>query len=304
MTVPWSNCLFDQPWWLDAVAPGAWDEVVLKDDSGVQARLPFVRKKRLGVTALTQPPLTPILGPWVSESAGGYAKALAHEHKTMGELIESLPRFDIFRQAFHPSRMNWLAFHWAGFEANLMCTYRFDDLSDLDRIWSGFRQNIRREIRKAEKALTVHTDLGVGSFLDVNTKTFERQGLRLPYPRELVERLDAACAERDARRIFFAVDGDGRVHAALYIVWDPESAYYIMSGGDPELRVSGASSLLAWEAIRFCSEVTASFDFEGSMIPSVERFFRSFGPRQVPYLRVSRENRRGRATSALRGLAS
>ncbi len=120
--------------------------------------------------------------------------------------------------------------------------------------------------------------------------TFKRQGKTLPYSRNLVRKLDAACAERACRKIFFAEDPEGKIHAAIYIVWDEYSAYYLMGGGDPELRTSGATSLAMWEAIKFASRVTKSFDFEGSMIESVERFFRGFGATQTPYFHVWKFN--------------
>jgi hypothetical protein len=92
------------------------------------------------------------------------------------------------------------------------------------------------------------------------------------------------------RRIFVARDPAGRPHAGVYLVWDEGSAYYLMGGGDPEVRGSGATSLCLWHAIRFASTVTASFDFEGSMIEPVERLFRAFGAEQTPYFAVSRIN--------------
>jgi hypothetical protein len=46
--------------------------------------------------------------------------------------------------------------------------------------------------------------------------------------------------------------------------------------------------------------VTDVFDFEGSMLRPVERFFRAFGSRQTPYLRVSRARLHARAALALR----
>ena len=295
-----SNCLFDLPWWLEAVAPGQWSEVTL----GTRARWPYVSKRRLGVTALTHPRLTAMLGPCIEPASGDYAKTLSYEHETMRELLDALPRFDLFRQAFHPSVTNWLPLYWSGFQATVQYTYRIEDLTDLDRVWSGFRPSLQRQIRKAQRTVAVRTDLGLPAFLDVNEKSFRRQGLPLPHSWELVGRVDAACAAHDARRVFFAVDDRDRIHAALYVVWDRDSAYYLMSGGDPELRASGAGSLLAWEAIRFCSGVTRSFDFEGSMVPSLERFFRSFGAHQVAYLLVSKANLRGRAADAGRRLAA
>jgi ubiquinone/menaquinone biosynthesis C-methylase UbiE len=299
-----SNCLFDQRWWLEAVAPGQWGEVVLEGDGGPPARWPYVIRRRLGVTSLTHPRLTPTLGPCIVPPPGDYTKALAHEHHTLRELVDSLPRFDLFRQAFHPSMTNWMPLYWSDFQATVRYTYRLEDLADLDRVWSGFRPSLRREVRRAERKVTVRTDLGLDAFLDVNERSFRRQNLPLPYSRELVERLDAACAARDARRMFFAVDGQDRIHAAVYVVWDDDSAYYLMGGGDPELRSSGGGNLLVWEAVRFCSGVTRCFDFEGSMIPSLEWFFRSFGARQVPYLLVTKANVRGRTAEVARQLAA
>jgi hypothetical protein len=292
-------CLFAEPWWLDAVAPGDWGDVLLHEGEDLRARLPFTLKRRLGVTALTQPALTPILGPWLSPSDAGQVKALARQLSLMEELIGALPPHDLFRQAFHPSLFNWLPFYWEGFSASVMYTYRLEQLDDVDAAWSGLRQNIRREIRKAEKQLEVTTELSLEAFLEVNAKTFARQGMAPPYPAELVARVDAACADRDARRILFARDAQGQLHAALYVVWDDHSAYYLMSGADPDLRTSGAQSLLAWEAIKHAGELGRSFDFEGSMIKPIERFFRSFGSAQVPYLHVTRESRRGRLATGL-----
>jgi hypothetical protein len=100
--------------------------------------------------------------------------------------------------------------------------------------------------------------------------------------------------------MLFAQDEAGRVHAVSYAVWDRNAAYYLIGGGDPALRTSGASSLLMWESIMRARAVTDVFDFEGSMLRPVERFFRAFGARQTPYLRVSRARPHARAALALR----
>jgi hypothetical protein len=92
--------------------------------------------------------------------------------------------------------------------------------------------------------------------------------------------------------MLFAEDASGQVHAAIYVVWDARSAHYLLSGGDPELRSSGANSFLLWNAIRHAATVTPAFDFEGSVLEPVERFFRGFGGRLVPYFRVTKTSRR------------
>jgi hypothetical protein len=287
-----TNSLFEQPWWLDAVAPGAWGAVEVPRDGNLVARLPYVTETRLGLRGLNMPPLTQTLGPWLAPSEGKQTGQLARQKELMTKLIEGLPSHDFFHQRFHYSISNWLPFYWSGFEQTTRYTYVIEQLDDLDLVWAEFQSNVRREIRKAQKRVAVRTDLDVERFLDINTLSFERQGLKLPYSRELVRRLDATCAERHARRMFFAEDGQGRLHAALYLVWNENSAYYLMSGIDPDLRSSGAMSLLVWEALQFAATVTEKFDFEGSVIEPVEHFFRGFGGTLRPYFRITRFSRR------------
>ena len=185
---------------------------------------------------------------------------------------------------------NWLPFHWRGFSQTTRYTYVLEVLEDEAAIWQGFRENIRREIRRAEKrhAIEVAQDASIDDFLNLNRKTFERQGRKPPYPESVVRAIDEACSQRNCRRIFLARDAEGQPHAAAYVIWDAESAYYLMGGADAALRNSGAMSACMWEAIRFAAGVTRRFDFEGSMVEPIERFFRAFGASQVPYFGVTR----------------
>ncbi len=148
------------------------------------------------------------------------------------------------------------------------------------------------EVCSRKSAETFHVevdpDAPLEEFLTLNRATFLRQGQQPAYDDAYVRSIDAACAARNCRAIFVARDSAGRPHAGAYVVWDDRSAYYVMGGGDPDLRSSGATSLCLWEAIRFAATRTTRFDFEGSMLEPVERFFRGFGAVQVPYFHVSR----------------
>jgi len=298
--------LFSQAWWLDALAgEDHWNVALVESGRQIVASMPYVLRRRLGMVSLVHPPLTQTLGPWIRETGAKEASRLARQKDLMQQLIGALPKYDYYNENWHHSQTNWLPFYWAGFSQTTRYTYRLPDISDEKKLWSDFRENIRRDIRKAEKrfGLQVRTDLSLDEFLRLNVQTFERQGKDLPYSRELVEKLDTACRLRHARRILIAQDEQGRLHAGVYIVWDENSAYYLMGGGDPELRRSGATSLCMWEAIKFASTVSKSFDFEGSMIEPVERFFRAFGAEQTPYYAVSHTpSKLIRVAKCLRGL--
>lgn len=298
--------IFYQPWWLEAVSPGTWEYAIVRHGPQIAGVMPFVKRTGpLGQVSLGMPSLTQTLGPWLRVPAAGNTSQWAEQEDVMAELIEALPPHTDFHQHFHYSLTNWLPFFWRGFKQTTRCTYVLQNLGDLDAIWKGFSEKARTEIRKAQKSVGVVDDLGLDCFLEINEMTFLRQGRQLPYSRSFLRRLDAACETHGARKILFAVDDKNRVHATCYVVWTEPAAYYLMGGADQDLRASGATSLLLWEAIRFSRTVAGTFDFEGSMLESIEHFFREFGPRQMPYFSVSKDERGPfiRTYAGLRSLA-
>jgi hypothetical protein len=289
--------IFLKDWWLDAVCvEGPWDAALVTGagNGKIKAVMPYYQVKgRLGHHYLTMPRLTQFMGPWINYPGGQKtSRKLSYEKEVLKALILQLPQFDSFSQNFHYSVTNWLPFYWQGFSQSTGYTYVLEDLTDLDALFNNFRSNIRREIRKAEKQVTVKPDNDVEKFYHMACKTYTRQDLTFPLSLEFMMRVDTACETNECRRIFFAVDNNGQVHASVYIVWDTVNAYHLISGADPQLRTSGATSLLMWEAIQFAASITKKFDFEGSMIQPIERFFSSFGPVQKPYFRISKVNSR------------
>jgi hypothetical protein len=283
--------LFSQDWWLDAVVGvDKWDVALVSKDGKINASMPYIIKNRFGLKLCTLPELTQYLGPWIKPSQAKYAKMLGQQKDIMNSLIEQLPRFDYFSQNWDYKQTNWLPFYWKGFQQKTYYTYVIEDLSSLDLVWSNFHESIRRDIRKAKNRynLIFLDNPSIEDFIQLNRKVYERQNIKTPHSEQILINLDKACAQRNARKIFIAVDEDGRHHAGVYIVWDKNSAYYLMGGSDPELRTSGATSLCLWEAIKFASTVTKEFNFEGSMIEPVERFFRAFGGNQKLVFNISK----------------
>jgi len=282
--------IFCMDWWLDAIAGENWGVCLIERNGRVIASLPYVYRRAYGMRYFYQPPLTQCLGPWIRELDAKEATKLANEIECLEGLMSQLPEFASFAQNWHFSQTNWLPFYWNGFRQSVKYTYRLEATQTPDSVWQCMRPNIRREIRKARQRekLTIVCDRRFDDFWKLNKHVFERQGLRTPYPKALVEAVEGKASQHACRRMFFAVDNKGCLHAAAFIVWDAHTAYYLMGGVDPLHRTSGAMSLCLWEAIKYSLSIGRNFDFEGSMIRSVERFFRGFGAVQVPYYRVWR----------------
>jgi lipid II:glycine glycyltransferase (peptidoglycan interpeptide bridge formation enzyme) len=284
--------IFSQDWWLDAVAGEKnWDVALVEENGVIIASFPYYYIKKSGFKVVTMPQLTPKMGIWIRYPNGqDYTSKLSYEKKIIDDLTELLPPYDMFIQNFDPSFVNWLPFYWQGFQQTTKYTYIIDDLTDHDRIYNNFRSNVKRNIKKAKKIVKISTEYDLPTFYEVYKKTFDRQNMTVPHTLELLTKIDSACSKRERRKIFFAEDPSGQIHAAVYIIWDNESAYYIMGGADPNLRNSGAMSLLFWEAIKFTSTFVKRFDFEGSMIEPIERFVRTFGGIQTPYFQIRKTN--------------
>ncbi|WP_346355414.1 GNAT family N-acetyltransferase [Azotosporobacter soli] len=297
--------IFSQSWWLDAVCGMEGWEVLLVEKGGeVVASWPYNVRKKYGMQWVYMPTLTQTLGIWLKYPDGQkYAKRLPYEKELIDELINRFPSVDFFWQQFHYSITNWLPFYWRGYKQTTKYTYVIDDLSDLEAVFANFEHAKRKNIKRAESLVSVKFDLGADAFYENHKMTLAKQGETISYSREVFERMYQACYQNNAGKTIYAVDADNHLHAALFIIWDSNSAYNLISTIDSEYRNSGAASLLVREAIRFVSDKTAKFDFEGSMIEGVENSFRQFGAVQRPYFAISKNSRRFRVCQSLRELA-
>lgn len=300
--------IFSRDWWLDAVCGEEnWDVIIIEKGGIIVAAMPYALVKQWGFTVAGMPLLTQKLGPWIKYPDNqSYAKRLEYEKKIINKLVENIPHnIARYTQNFDYSVTNWQPFYWNNFTQSTRYTYVIENLSDLNNIYKSMQSKIRTDIKKSLKFVHVEISNNIEEFYKINKMTFARQGRCIPYSLEFLGKLDAILLEKHARRIYIAKDNEDRIHAAIYIIWDEDSTYYLMGGGDPELRNSGATSLLIWEAIKFASTVSKKFDLEGSMLEPVERFFRGFGTVQKPYFTISKTfDKRMRAVYIFRDMVN
>ena len=279
--------LYCHTWWLDAVAPGRYELLAVRQDNEIRAGWPVVWAKAGRRSRCQMPNLTQKLGVLFAPPKGKYAERLSTEHRLIERLLTQLPAGAYIDQRFHENFTNWLAFHWHGFRQTSKYTYVLEDLTDLDALWAQMRHSTRKTIRRAQREqIRCRETEDLELFYEHNRKSFARQGLKTPYGLDYVRRIDEACVQHAGRRISIAETPGGRVHACDYLVYDSRCAISLMGGTDVELRRSGAKYLLEWEAIRFASTVSQRYDFEGSMMRPIEPVPRGFGGRQVPYFRI------------------
>ncbi|WP_370679876.1 methicillin resistance protein [Comamonas sp. GB3 AK4-5] len=280
--------IFSQAWWLDSTAGDCWDVVLLEKGGEILASLPYVTKKRYGFKLLTQPVLTQNLGPWLRPNAVKNSKKLALEKDLIQELYAKLPKHDFYNQNWHYDRTNWLPLYWLDYQQTTKYTYIIPDISNIDKVVSDFEHSKRKNIKKSEKIVKIVFDISPEEFYENHKMTLKKQGQTISYSFEVFYKLYKNGYANNSAKTIAAYDELGNLHAALFVVWDKNSAYNLISTIDPDFRVYGAASLLIRDVIIYVSRFVNKFDFEGSMIEPVERSFRQFGAVQIPYFSIKK----------------
>lgn len=282
--------IFSRSWWMDAVCgESGWDVLIVEKGGKIIASMPYTIMKNKMIKGISMPLLTQTNGIWINyPSNQKYTSKLNFEKEAVNEIVEKLEqlKLDFYIQNFNYEFSNWLPFYWRGYSQTTRYTYVIDDISNIDNVYEKMDGKIRTQIKKAEGTVFVKEDCDIETFYNLLSMTFSRQGMNMPYSIDLVKRLDTACLTNNCRKILYAEDAEGAIHAAIYLVWDENSVYYLMGGANPQLRKSEATTLLLWHAINFTSSFRNKFDFEGSMLEPIERFFRAFGAVQKPYFKI------------------
>ena len=294
--------IYSRDWWLDCACGDKWEVLLYMNEEQIEASMPVYLPNK---ETITMPVYTQTMGIWFNPmfDNNSYSKNLHRKQVICEYFISCLPSHNHFLQNFHHSFTDWLPFYWKGYNQTTRYTYILPSISNLEEIESNLNTNLKRNLKKAKEKyhLEVKKDIPTDMFLEINSLTYERQGKKAYHP-EVLRKLIDTSRKRNQGDIWGAYDEQGKLHAAVFLVWQENCAYYIAGGANPELRKSGAHALVMWKAICELAEISSSFDFEGSMIQGVERFFREFGATQMPYFTLSKGTQKvtGRIKSFLK----
>ena len=286
--------IFMQNWWLDAICTEGWSVVLSLNEKGdIEAALTFATRQKLGFKTLSEPVLTPFCGVWFRQKTFKRRhEAIFYEKKHLQKLIEQLPSAHRYSFRLHVSLKDWQPFFWAGWQQETRYTYRLN-IENLATVFENFNENTKRNIRKSAQNFTIDNGDNFDKFLEINALTYQRQQIRNPIFPQTWQSVEQVLKEKNARSILLAKNTEGSSEAAVYVVFDNSTAYYL-AGGSTELgRSKGAMHGLLWQAIQEAAARGCTvFDFEGSMLQGVEPFFRGFGGELTPYFRVFKYSNR------------
>lgn len=289
--------IYSQHWWMEAVCTGKqWDVIIIKNKGGeIIATMPYLYRERFGMKYILMPPLTQTNGIHIQYPADQnehhricYEKVICYEvDRQLSDL-----GLNIYLQNFEPGFTNWLPLKWRGYKQTTRYTYRIEDLSNLQKVFDNFDRNKKRLIKKAESlGLQCTTDMSATELYEMHSKILERKGEKHLVPKEVFVKVIETAISRGQGQILciYHKEGEKRINeSSIFIAWDDETTYYLISAHDPTYAPFGTSSLITWEAIKLASQHSKVFDFEGSMEENIEDSFNRFGTHQTPYMQISK----------------
>ena len=247
------------------------------------------RQKRKGITYYRNPPFMSTINLFFENMAQNKAKRLSENKKymnAMADFLDSLS-YGVLSVYLPEKHIDMQHFFWKNFKVVPNYTYQIDLEQDLELIEKNYSNERRKNIKKAAKdGVEVKLTKDLGVVKEMVSHTFNRK--EKDYDQGLVRKILDSFADEDNSFAFVSYQ-NGKALAASFYVYDEQKVYYLLGGYDNKNKHQGAGAMAMDAAIKFSKEKGLKiFDFEGSMLPEVEKYFRGFGGDLIPYYSINK----------------
>jgi len=292
--------IFDEDWWLDASAPGAWDRARVEWDGVVVGDMAFHVRRRWGLTYIAMPHLTRSMSPRLYPPPAKAATRDMLNHTIVSELVQKLPRYDRFERTLEPGCASVQGFVHANLAVTHMYTFRSKPGDGPDTMLPQMHQEARRAINKAQRECTIERSTDLDRFIRLHRGSYGT-GTHVDY--ETLERIFAAALSRGQVEILFARSDGPTDCAAMILLWDSTTLYTWLLARDRVQNHVGASSLLTFEAMKTAHRLGRVIDLDGYVTPAVGSFLAKFGLQPVVRPYVNGSSRVWQALRCVTGIA-
>ena len=273
---------------------------VLRDKSGqIEAGMAITPSKFLGTTAARRPPWTVYNGPLILPSdRENRAERISEEKDRMVRLLAESPAMGMYDYIFAPEYTDLMPFIWNGFDTLVAYTYQISQAPP-EQWHAEMSKNHKKNLRRARNALkeldaTIEVNSEPEEFLAMAQELRDTSKFRMELDPEKFQRWWVNLRARDAISLYLLRDGEGQALTGNIVVHDWTCSYAIIGGvrGGRLTGPAGYVHRLVFEKIILdAHERGLTFDFEGSVLPGVEPYFRGWGGVCRPKYRVVKARR-------------
>ena len=247
---------------------------------------------KLGLKWIKTPPYASHIGLFFINPSSNNSKKITFNKKVYKLLSDYFEhkKYALLTLAFPPEHIDMQPFIWKNYKVIPNYTYQINlskiKEEELLKIASPEKRNEQKKAIKDNVSVTITEDYSI--IKKMVEHTFERK--EKSFNTALVsEILNNYSNNQNSYSYFSKLDNEPI--SANYIIHDKNIAYYLMGGYHPQKKHLGAGVYALFKAIEEAKRRNISiFDFEGSMLPEVEKYFRGFGGEIIPYYTLNKSN--------------
>lgn len=263
---------------------------IYKDEHQLIGGFLFMNTKKYGFSFAKLPPYTPHCCLFFTSESKNKSSANNFSKEVITEVCSYFDKkkSSLTVLAMPSGVIDLQPFIWKNYKVIPNYTYRINLTQSIEDIKSNFDSKNRNVINKAIKEEVI-----------VNENTLNKNELFSFFANSL-STTDANIYTEELKNIFehfatsensFSMEArkNNELIGVVFCVYDKLNCYYLLGGVNKNSGIQGVNNLLVQKSIEKAkASGCTTFDFEGSMLKGVEKFFRSFGPELVPYYTVNK----------------
>lgn len=186
-----------------------------------------------------------------------------------------------------PEIVDTQIYFWNRYKVIPNYTYQLDLNLNEEVIFNKFSSDRRNLIRKAKKDnVEIRRIYDMTIIKDIVLNSFERKKINLD-----IEFLNNILLNfsNSKNSVAFVAYLNNKPSACSFSIYHKDISYYLLGGYNSQNSHPGAGSLCIFESIKYLKKIgVKKFDFEGSMLKEIERYFREFGGELIPYYTINK----------------
>lgn len=282
--------VFNKTDWLDNYPKGQiFQCALLNNNNDVIGCFSYFTFKKSIFTFIITPPFSPDIGLFYinpSESVVGKNSFNKEVSQNLTIYFESL-NADYLNLNLPKEITDTQPFTWNKYLSRNRYSYLLELSRSKEELWDNLASEKRKSINKAIKdGLVIKETQDAELAYSLIIQSLERN--YIAKNTAIIKNILSFLGNSEKAFSFVAYQNELPVGATFCMV-SKTKAVYIFGGFNFENKHHGAGVSCMWQSILKAKEMGLSyFDFEGSMNPAIERYFREFGGELTPYFNVQK----------------
>lgn len=289
-----NGTVFHTTGWLHALSDDS--RVFVDEEAGeILGGIALATTRRYGLTSYHIPPYTPYGGPLFGNQRIGYTCEGSRYNEFIENIFAAVGPAGQLDFVLPSTDQDLLPYKWSGFDIGVGITYHMSNGNGAlpngtiqKRINDGGRRQLKKLLKLQESgAITATWDDRRDAVLDIQAQLARRK--RFDHHGQSVRRLLERAEPGTLRSLLLTVEGEGDLAGCIGAL-DEKRYYNLIAATRGELsdEYRHIGVLMYYLIIRYALESNRTFDFEGSSIPGIARFYRQMGGEQVPTYRLQK----------------